>query len=318
MRKKTWLWAGVGLIMLGVTLGVMGQGDLGASAAVTATPTVPALEDPVLGSFDPERVADIDLMALPVVPSISENALAIFQAGVAGGRGVQAFAKVGDCMTDNEYFLRPIGTGEYDLSAHDGLQPVIDLYAGASIDPFSRLSQASAGGFNAASVLDSMWANPEFCEAGETPLACEFSVMNPSVALIMFGTNDVQYLSDEQFDYFLRGVIVETIRQGTLPVLSTFPYRPDFPEQSEYYNKIVAQIAADYDIPLINLWRALEPLADHGVDREDPTHLSTPQEASAADFSSNGLEYGFPVRNLLTLQTLDALLQAAEVPELAE
>ena len=81
-------------------------------------------------------------------------------------------------------------------------------------------SQAAAGGFNTASILDSMWANPEFCEAGESPLSCEFRITQPSIALIMFGTNDVFYLDEAQYDYFLRSIIVETIRNGTLPIRS--------------------------------------------------------------------------------------------------
>ena len=311
MQKRMCLLAtGMVIAMLGAISGwrvnVQAQED---------TPRLPGFDDPVMGEFDPANLADIDLMTLPLLPEFSKTALAIYEFGLAEGRDPLSFAKVGDCMTDNENFLRPLGVGEAVLGDYADLQRVIDHYLSAPIDPFSRLSQASAGGFNSASILDMMWANPEFCEAGESPLTCEFRGMNPSVALIMFGTNDVQYLTDSQFDYFLRGVVIESARQGTLPILSTFPYRPEFPEQSEVFNQIVVAIAQDYDLPLINLWRALDSLENHGIDEIETTHMSMPEDGLAVDFTGDHLEYGFPVRNLLTLQALDALLIATEPAE---
>ena len=215
-------------------------------------------------------------------------------------------------MTHNPYFLIPIGEGLYDLGDYQDLQTVVDYFADADLNSFARESQASAGGFNSASVLDSLWANPEFCEAGETPLECEFRAMQPSIALIMFGTNDVFYLDEQSFDYFMRSIVVETIQNGTLPVLSTFPHRPEFPEKSVLYNQIVAQVAQDYDVPLINLWLALEPLPNKGIDAEDTTHMTVPASGEVCYFIGPNLEAGFTLRNLLTLQALEAVLAAVE------
>jgi hypothetical protein len=157
-------------------------------------------------------------------------------------------------------------------------------------------------------MLDSLWANPEFCEPGETPLGCELRIMQPGIALIMFGTNDVFYLDAAQFDFFLRSIVVATLRGDALPVLSTFPQRPEFPDKSLLYNRVVVQIARDYDIPLINLWAALEPLPNQGVDPDETTHMSAPAGGAACHFIGENMAAGFTVRNLLTLQTLDALL----------
>jgi hypothetical protein len=105
---------------------------------------------------------------------------------------------------------------------------------------------------------------------------------------------------------------VAAIRQDILPVLSTFPQRPEFPEKSVLYNQIVAQIAQDYDVPLINLWLALDPLPNNGIDPDDTTHMSTPADGAACYFIGPNLEAGFTMRNLLTLQALDAVLHAAD------
>lgn len=278
--------------------------------AQAPTPTLAPPVTPVMGSFDPASVAGVDLSALPIIPELSDTARAILLDSLSQGRNPRAFAKVGDCMTEDPAFLYPLAGDEVVWGEYGDLQAALEFYSEGEENPFGRKSQAAAGGFNAASVIDTMWANPEFCEAGETPLACELRLMEPSVALIMFGTNDVYYLDEAQFDYFLRSVLVETINAGTLPVLSTFPLRPEFPEKTELFNRIAARAAEDYDIPLINLWRALEPLPHQGVDPDDTTHLTSPDEGTAAQFTEDALRSGFAVRNLVTLQMLGELRAA--------
>lgn len=282
-----------------------------AIAQEVPTPTLMPVPDPVAHELDLEQLAAIDLQDYPPVPEISLRAQQIYLAGLAQGSNLHTFIKVGDCMTDNPYFLRPLGAGDYALGEYDSLQGVIDYFVDEETNSFSRISQASAGGFNSASILDSLWANPEFCESGETPLACEVRIMQPSMALIMFGTNDVFYLDETQFDYFLRAIVVETIHNGALPVISTFPQRPEFPDKSVLYNQVIVQIALDYDIPLINLWQALESLPNQGVDPEETTHMTAPASGAVCHFIGENMQTGFTVRNLLTLQTLDAVLTVA-------
>ena len=279
-----------------------------------AQPPIP--DDPVLGELDLGAISELDLEAYSLVPEIGAYAQAVYQAGLEQGNSPNTFIKVGDCMTDNPYFLLPIGAGEYDLGEYADLQTTIDHFIADDLDSFSRISQAAAGGFNSASILDSLWANPTFCEAGESPLECEFRHMTPSIALIMFGTNDVFYLPENQFDYFMRSIVIETLRNGTLPVMSTFPHRPEFPEKAILFNQIVATIATEYELPLINLWLALETLPNQGVNPVETTHLTTPADSAAVCyFIEDNLEAGFTVRNLLTLQTLEAVLEATSSEE---
>jgi hypothetical protein len=75
--------------------------------------------------------------------------------------------------------------------------------------------------------------------------------------------------------------------------------------QSILYNQVVVQIALDYEIPLMNLWLALEELPNHGLN-SDGRHLSVPI-TSSGDLSGDNLQRGYPMRNLVTLQTLDAV-----------
>ena len=312
MLQKAVRLTGLALALLLFVIS-MSYMDAGARAATEPTPTLEPISDPVLGDVNLEAIEQIDLSTFPIIPEISMRARVIYQDGLARGNDPHTFIKVGDCMTHNPYFLIPIGEGEYDLGDYQQLLATIQYFSEADLNSFSHVSQAAAGGFNTASVLDNLWANPEFCEAGESPLSCEIRMMHPSIALIMFGTNDVFYLDETQFDFFYRSIVVTTIRNGILPILSTFPQRPEFPEKSVLYNQLVAQIAQDYDIPLINLWLALEPLPDNGIDPSDSTHMSTPDNGATCYFIGPNLQAGFTVRNLLTLQTLDVVLHAVEL-----
>jgi hypothetical protein len=312
MRQKMAFLTSLALAIPLTLVVVIGMGS-DVQAAPVPTATLAPIPEPVLGDLDLDAIAEIDLNAWPIVPEdISEQAQLIYLEGIQQGNNRHSFAKVGDCMTHHPKFLIPIGDNDYSLGEFEQLQATIDHFMQHDPNPFARNSQASAGGFNSASILDSLWANPEFCEPGETPLSCEFRIMEPSIALIMFGTNDVYYLNEEQFDFFLRSIIAETIQYNTLPVLSTFPDRPEFPEKSILYNQIVVQVADDYDIPLINLWAALEPLPNKGIDEVETTHMSEPADGAVCHFIDANLEAGFTVRNLITLQALDVVLRSVE------
>jgi hypothetical protein len=284
--------------------------------ATAALPDRPA--PPVFGAFDPATVDGIDLADFPIIPEVSPAALAIYAAGLAQGNNPRVFSKLGDCMTENPYFLVTFSEGEYDLGAYPELQTVLDHFGGEparqggwQLDSFGTVGLAAASGFNIAGPLDATWANPEWCRGGESPAACEYRVANPSAAVIMFGTNDVDYTEPAAYDYFLRSLVIATLDEGILPLLSTFPTRPENPEKSLLLNRIVVRVAQDYDLPLINLNRALEPLPHHGVDPNDTIHLSVPAGGRVDHFTPENLQSGFTLRNLIILQTLYALLQAA-------
>jgi uncharacterized protein Usg len=274
----------------------------GESAAPVEPPaTSPTARTPV--GFNLPVIDQIDLAAYPVVGSATATARAIYRRGQALGRDPHQLAKVGDCFTEHEYFLKNFTWGRYDLGEYTALQPVIDFY-GESMDD---LSYAASVGFVTGAVLDPIWANPDVCQPDESPLACEYRVHNPSVAVIMFGTQDVLLMTPEQFDTALREVVRETVAANIVPILSTFPSNVDFWDKSLQYNKIVINIALDFDIPLINLWLALEGLPNHGLG--DSNHLSFPL-TTPADLTQPNLTTGYPMRNLVTLQTLDNVWRA--------
>jgi hypothetical protein len=247
----------------------------------------------------------INLGAYPIIPINLGRARQIYEMGRIRGTDPHTVAKVGDCISDNQYFLSPFGWRKYYLANYSYLQSVIDTFSAS----FAQDSLVAFDGLVTSAALDPMFANPLACLPGETPLLCEYRIHKPGVAIIMFGAQDLLFTSAEQFDLNLRRIVHETIQAGVVPVLSTFPGNLKQWDQSIQYNQIVVQVALDYQIPLMNLWLALEGLPNHGLS-PDGRHPSVPI-TEAGDLSSANLQRGYPLRNLVTLQTLDAVWRGA-------
>lgn len=254
-----------------------------------------------MSRFDESSVAGIDLAAVPVVGQPTGRSYAIFQQGRAMGNNPNVVAKVGDCSSDHWYFLSPFTWGQYNLGSYGDLQPVIDHF-GASMDDDS---QATHDGYNVNTVQSPEWSNPAYCQAGESPLDCEYRLRKPSVAIIMFGTSDLLSMSPYEFEFYYRFIVERSIELGVIPVLSTFPGNLNFWNHTILYNKIVVKLAREYDVPLINLWLALEAVPNHGLE-PDGFHLGEPLD-DPANLEGPNLQTGYPMRNLVTLQTLDAI-----------
>lgn len=247
----------------------------------------------------------VDLSAYPIIPIDMGRAREIYERGRMLGQDRQVVSKVGDCITDNVNFLSAFGTGDYNLGSYAGLQTTINQFNVSLAYP----SLAAYDGLVTTAVLDPLFANPNVCQPGETPLRCEFRAHQPSVAIIMFGAQDLLFTSPEDFDQYLRRIVHETIQAGIIPIVSTFPGNLERWDQAIRYNQIVVQVALDYDVPLMNLWRALYGLPNYGLNA-DGRHLSLPITYST-DLSPGNLQRGYPMRNLVTLQTLDAVWRGA-------
>ena len=238
----------------------------------------------------------------PVVPVVSDRAREIYKAGIAAGNKPKHFSKVGDCQSIRQYFLGLFDSpGSYNLGEkYASLQKTIDYFSGS----WTRKSEAVRTGFNVASVLTSLNANPENCKAGETPLDCEFRIWKPSMVIISMETWTPDRPA-QVYENYLRQIVEYTLSKNVLPILAT---KADNLEGDHAINRIIAQVAADYDIPLWNFWRAVQPLTDHGL-TEDGFHLT-----NGPNFynSPKYLDLGWPVRNLTALRTINAVWKAVK------
>jgi len=108
-------------------------------------------------AYDPSKWQD-----LPVIPVVSDRARDIYIHGLSLGNNPRAFAKIGDCQNVPSMFLSIFShEGFYSLREEDAyLRETIEWFDGS----FARESEAVRRGFNAASVVSPLWANPEFCD----------------------------------------------------------------------------------------------------------------------------------------------------------
>ncbi len=231
---------------------------------------------------------------LPVIPDTTGSAIRdIYTKGLSLGNKPNSFSKVGDCNSLDPYFMSyfDLGSSAYDLGNYTYLQPIINEFSGS----FKRVSEAVGDGFNTSAVLSPLRANPDDCQSGESPLQCEYRIQRPSFAFISIGTDD--YLSDEKYESNMRQILEYTIQKGIVPILVT---KMDNANQLNY-NPILAKLANEYNIPLINLWRVLQPLPEHGL--LDDIHPSGYTDAFT--FTEEYLSrYGWPNRNLVFLRGL--------------
>lgn len=241
---------------------------------------------------------------------------AIFAAGQAMGNRADVFTTVGDSNTTNGDFLRPIGLNNNtcELGDYQYLQETIDFFSTPpteqNANSFTRDSIAADKGFSTYSALDPFWAEA-ICEANESPLVCEYRVVKPGISLIMLGQIDINYAGTDVESYRanMEEIVITTIEQGVIPVLSTIVFLPerDVYELSLQFNMVILDLAETYQIPLINLWSAVQSLPNVGIG-PDRSHLRA-QVGRFCSFDGAERELGGTLRNLLNLRALDMLRQ---------
>lgn len=243
--------------------------------------------------------------SMPVVPVAGENARRIYQDGIGFGNDPRAFSILGDCLSLPENFLGVFGRGpgQYNLGDYYYLQPAIDQFRSS----FSRQSISNGNGFNTAAVLSPLRANPRVCQAGENPMSCEYRVHRPSFAIIALGTDD-NTIPPETYEKRMREILEYTISSGVVPILAT---KADNREGENAFNRIVANLAYEYGVPMWNFWAASQPLPFQGL-VDDRGHLTG---VAPTDFASpSSLTRGSTIRSLTALQALDAVWHGVTVP----
>jgi hypothetical protein len=257
------------------------------------TPPPDGLYSGPVGVRTGEQTAPEDWKTWPVLPVFSQRAQQIYDWGIAHGRDPARFSKIGDCQSIPQYFIGCFDDpGEYNLGPYEQLLPTIEQFAGS----WDRRSKAVRTGFNVASVLTEINADPAECLPGEIPLECEFRLHNPSFALISMETWTADRPTNTYQDY-LRSIVEICIANGVLPIVST---KADNLEGDHSINRMVAQVAADYDIPLWNWWAVAHTLPNGGL-LEDGFHLTNGPNNFG---NSSAMENAWPNRNLSALELI--------------
>lgn len=195
----------------------------------------------------------------PVVPVLSIRAVEILKKGIEKGNDAHSFIRIGDCQGIPEVFLGIYGTDRYVLPLnHKTLSDTITFFSVS----FERSNVTAKDGFGVSSVLSTLFTNSDLCKSNETPLGCELRRNKPAIAFIVMGTN-WQANSSAKFEEYLREIVSILLEHGTLPVIVT---KADNIEGDWMLNLAMAKVAYDYDLPLINAWRAVQYLPNHGLE----------------------------------------------------
>ncbi len=233
----------------------------------------------------------------------------IYDRGQQRGRRPDFFTTVGDSITASSMFLTPLGHNVYNLGPFQNLEAVLTHYGTIADTPFNHRSAAVRSGWTTRDVLDPARGARSGCLSGMTPLICEFTFSNPSVAVIMLGTNDATIMTVDEFEQNLDYIAALTLEADIIPLLSTIPPLYLRGQDTTPYNHAIIRVSENHRVPLVNLWLALQPLPNTGV-APDGVHLSAPpSNAGTTLFTGEYIEYGYTMRNLVTLQALDALTQ---------
>ena len=238
-----------------------------ATATIAATdtpsatrPSPPATPTPI----GPQAINGVPLSVIaPLPPEVAANVRAIYARGQELGRDPRAFSKLGDSTILNPHFLGPFDSGDYNLGDFAHLQPAIERWAGS----FARHGVGAHFGLHSWTVFDPMWADEEWCEAGEDVITCEFRLQNPSVLFVRLGSNDAG--SPSGFRFNVKEVIEFATERGVIPIIGT---KADRFEGSNENNDILRALADEYDVPLWDFDRLADTLPGRGLDT-DGVHL---------------------------------------------
>ncbi len=204
----------------------------------------------------------------PRVPVLSAKAIGILQAA-SGNPAIdlRTFSRVGDCQLTTETFLTGYATGVYIVP--DELKPTVEYFQASIMSD----SITAANGLGINSVLNPMFAasaGHKECGANETPLDCELRVRRPALVVLAMGTN-WKPNGEISFEKYLRQVVDRILQTGALPVLAT---KADNVEGDWKLNQAIAQVAYDYDLPLVNTWRTVQNLPNHGLEAPENIYLT--------------------------------------------
>jgi lysophospholipase L1-like esterase len=171
------------------------------------------------------------------------------------------------------------------------------------------------------------WRGPKYGNNGSTTIRWArenidnwLKDLNPEVAVIMFGTNDLGQLDLKEYAQKTTDVVESCLKNGTIPMLTTLPPRHGALEKSKQFADAVRTIAKEKKVPLIDYhaeilkrrpddWDGSLPKFkdSKGSEYEVPTliardgvHPSFPK--AYADFSDDSLsKNGYSLRSYLTI-----------------
>ena len=266
--------------------------------------------------FDP-----YDLESYPVIPEIGASMQArlrrVHVFGLRKGVRPKVFSFIGDSITASPAFMDELATDRVEYGQYRWLAAQVAAYRavevrtveGIAYSPLTVESFSVLSRWRITDVLDPGSRSWEpLCEPDETPLECELRNSRPAVMLVMIGAVDVMHTPVDDYERYVDTVVECILTYGSIPILSTLPSNLTDAAHVEAvleYNRVLLKVADKHKIPIWNYWRALWDLPNQGMSPDGLHPSSGLSDGGTAVFTTEGLQYGFNVRNLTALQVLD-------------
>lgn len=226
------------------------------------------------------------------------------------------FAKMGDSKLVSTNALNCFAGQDIDLAANTNLQLALDYYLGGDAvgeTPFERSSLATSVGRTASWLI-----------AGTPPpIENEFTAIWPRITLIAFGESDMSLLNLDLFANSLLTAVDYSLARGSVPVIYSSVPCADCSGGAESvarYRRMARAVAQHRQVPFLDLFLALDPLPDDGLSADGINmNVYRPAGASPCILDNTGLEFGYNMFNLVSLQLLDrlsgVLIRGNEAPD---
>ncbi len=238
----------------------------------------------------------------PVTPYVADRMREI--AVLGPDKADDVFMKTGASSTVSSNTLHCFADDPLELGAHDHLLPTLEWFLGgdaAGSTPFDRDTLAAEVGHHAG------WA----IEGDPSPVEMELELVSPQLALIHFGTNDMGWgatYGDALVGFHTNMMLLMDMLhdEGIVPIVFGITRRGDLASAQRWvgtWNAALRAMAQARQIPFVDLYHAIDPLAEHGL-AGDGLHLEA-FAGGACVLTESGLEHGYNQRNLLALEALD-------------
>jgi len=186
------------------------------------------------------------------------------------------------------------------------------------------------------------WKGPQYGSEGQMTIRWVhqnvdkwLDKLQPEVALIMFGTNDLGQLELAEYEAKTREVVQKCLDRGTIAILSTIPPKHGQAQKAAQFAEAVRRIAREMKVPLSDYhaeilkrrpddWDgAMSKFKDLPGDEynvptlisRDGVHPSNPRKY-AGDFSDEALRSnGYGLRSYLTLLKYAEVIQTVLTPK---
>jgi lysophospholipase L1-like esterase len=187
----------------------------------------------------------------------------------------------------------------------------------------------------------SKWKGPEYGSQGSMTVRWAhdnidkwLDKLNPEVAVILFGTNDLTQLKQDEYESKMKAVVERCLKNGTIVILTTIPPRSGHADRAREFAESVRKLARELNVPLIDYqaevlkrrpddWDgSLARFKDEAKDAYqvstliagDGVHPSNPTKYN--DYSEESLNHnGYALRSYMTLMKYAEVLKAVGLTE---